>query len=186
MQKMSPRNKKTNLKKLLLIILITLPIIGVVFVVFRQRIQNNTQTAQTNGLGQKIDYSPPTQEEKSAGDSQKQLIVEKESQQSKTQTTATKTVSPVITDAGYYDGNIEVRGYVPGIFEDGGTCLVTLSNNNATITKNIAARKGATTTDCPVVTIARNEASAGTWNVALSYQSATAQGSSIGAKVAVP
>jgi hypothetical protein len=149
------------------------------FLVYRRRSHNASTPATSNPPGtEKIDLSPPTEQEKQSNEQHKDELIKQQQQEQNTQT-GIKQVKPIITDAGYYDTQVEVRSFVPGIYEAGGTCTITMTKDSSSITRQVISSKGATTTDCPVVRIPRSDLpSTGTWTVTVSYNSATAKGSS--------
>lgn len=132
----------------------------------------NTPSAASN-----INMSPATQDEQNAS----QQIKEKENSTPSTPSTSTtdlKAVTPVIVNA-TMSPDLQVRAYVSGIYEDGGTCTLTASQGTNRISKQSAAFKDATTTTCTPLAIPRSEfPSTGTWNLTISYKSTTAQGTS--------
>jgi hypothetical protein len=124
-----------------------------------------------------INYGPPTEEEKAAGDAQKDKTIEQ--QQLDDSQTRNSTANIVITDASYYpdDSTVEVRAYISNIIEDGGTCTAKFTQGSQTITKTSQAFKDASTTQCGSINVSRSEfTSAGTWNVTLTYESSAATG----------
>jgi cytoskeletal protein RodZ len=126
-----------------------------------------------------INLKPATKQDKQRAEDNKSRIVKEEtSQNSQPQTTNTKkSVTPTITYAGQYGDSVEVGGYVSGIFEDGGTCTATFTQNGASITKTSSGVENANSVSCPAITAKAEEFSPrGTWKVTLSYSSATASG----------
>ncbi|HUS25902.1 MAG TPA: hypothetical protein VMY99_00965 [Nevskiaceae bacterium] len=135
----------------------------------------------------KIDMGPPTDEEQNAGDKRKdEIIKEQEAQQNQPPAGTQKQVTPIITTVGFYDNNVEVSSYVPGVFEDGGTCTVTLTKGSQQVQKQGSGTKNVSTTQCPNTVIPRAEFSTGTWTAVVSYSSATAKGNSAPGSVEVP
>lgn len=92
---------------------------------------------------------------------------------------STGTVAPVISYAGEANSQIELHGYVPGVFEDGGSCVYTMTQNSKTITKQSSGFQDVNKTTCqPVVFPSSDMSSTGTWRVTLTYGSATSHGTS--------
>jgi hypothetical protein len=184
---MATKNSSTKLSKnqLLPIILAGLVLVLVGGLIFNRWQDSKSSSSQDTNQADdaEINLSPPTEEEIKAAQEHKDELVKQQNQQN--QPTNGK-VTPIIIDAGYYDNQLEVRSFVPGIFEAGGTCTVTASKGNEKVSKQSAASQGATTTDCPVTNIPRSELSAGSWTVVVSYVSTTNQGSSETRIVEVP
>lgn len=152
---------------------------------WRSRDNGATEPVVTNPPGtEKIDLSPPTDEDKQAADDRKEEIEQEEAAQN-ANTGGSRTVTPVITDASQYDDAVEVTAYVSGVIEGSGTCIITFTKGSSTVTREVAGIKDATTTRCTNVSIPSNEFSAGSWSVNVKYQSGTAQGSSQTQKVEI-
>jgi hypothetical protein len=132
-----------------------------------------------------INMNPPTEEEKKAADDQKKKT-EQQVQQEQTQqnTNSIIQVKPVISSVGQffdepYGNRIEVRAFIPGIYENGGKCKITFSKGESSFYKEVDALKDATTTRCETLTILRKDfPSAGTWQVKVSYNSLRYSGDS--------
>jgi hypothetical protein len=97
-------------------------------------------------------------------------------------------VDVVITQAGWGQSgtSVEVSGFVSGIVEDGGTCRVTLTHDDETVTAENEGLADATTTVCGVIEVGDAEMSSGWWQAVLSYESATSTGASQPADLLVP
>ncbi|CAB4904140.1 MAG: hypothetical protein F2825_02260 [Actinobacteria bacterium] len=95
-------------------------------------------------------------------------------------------VAVTVTWSGFDRGALEVDGFVTGVVESGGTCLLTATRGGDTVTAEVVAEPDASTTQCGAVTIAADELSPGTWNAVLSYRSATSVGAADAVEVDVP
>ena len=82
-----------------------------------------------------------------------------------------KQVTPLISSA----DRSEVRAYVPGIFEDGGTCTATATKGAQTETAISKGFKNVSDTQCMPI---EWSLLSGGWSVVVSYSSSTAQGKS--------
>lgn len=167
-----------NRKKIVVLSLVVVALLvsGLSFMLL-QRSNSSVEIPEGIAGRSDIDYSPPTEQEKAAGDTQKDKTIKQ--QELDSEQTQHSEANVVITDASYYpnDNTVEVRGYISNIFEDGGTCTATFTQGNQTITKTSQAFKDASTTQCGAINTPRGEFPAGgTWNVELSYQSSTANG----------
>ncbi|MES2971804.1 MAG: hypothetical protein V4702_05780 [Patescibacteria group bacterium] len=182
---MKNKNSKNNTvssrnKKLMLVAFAAVLLISAALLYTRKQSQNTAGTAETPQPTETINLEPATEEDKLRAEQNKQAIVERERQlEEQPPTSGKKEVKPVITYAGQYGPRVEVGGYIPGIFEDGGTCTATFSQGSATFSKSVNAIKGASSVDCPVIEATTGEFSTkGTWTVILAYNSASAAGSS--------
>jgi hypothetical protein len=102
--------------------------------------------------------------------------------------TAGGEVAPLITQAGWATSGtvVEVSGFVSGVVEDGGTCLVTLTHGGDTVTASREGLADATTTACGVIELGDPDMSSGWWQAVLSYESKTSSGTSDPVDVLVP
>lgn len=128
-----------------------------------------------------INYGAPTEEEKTAGDRHKEEIIDNEKKQNEAQkdnSSQKKTATVIITDAGQYDGIIEVRSFIPDHYQNG-TCTVTFEKDGQTVIRETPARTDVSTTICMNPLIKRSAfPSAGAWQVTVSYDSEGASGRS--------
>ncbi|MCW2576467.1 MAG: uncharacterized protein JWR28_3133 [Modestobacter sp.] len=89
-------------------------------------------------------------------------------------------VDVVVTYAGWDAETdvVEVSGFVSGVVEDGGTCRLTAEGDGPTVSAESTGIADASTTSCGSVVLPGGGLGAGTWQVVLSYESATSTGSS--------
>lgn len=168
-------------KKTIIFILVLVVIAGAasLFIISNKHSTSNVGQNTTNAVGEeKLDLSPASESDKQQAEVTKNDIVKRDEQAAQQNTATIKTVSPTITDAGQYDQNVEVRAFISGIFEDGGTCTFTFTKGSQKITKTTSGVKDATTTRCSNLTTPKSEFSTGTWNIVVSYSSSVASGSS--------
>lgn len=135
-----------------------------------------TEPGQLDESG--INYGPPTKEEKQQAEDHKNDVVNQMNVENQSPSSQKKAVTPVITYAQRVDNEVRVNAYVPGVFEDGGTCTFTFKNGDQTITKTTQGVANVSTTDCARLTFDKSELSAGSWQVTVSYSSGNAEGTS--------
>ena len=177
MRKVSKLNRPRPSKRTLLITCVLIVILAVGGFAYSRMRNDKNPTAASPESTEKIDLNPPTEQDKKDVEQHKDDIVKQQEEISKPQP-STKTVTPFIVDAGYYNNQVEVRSYISEIYESSGTCTVTLVKGGSRVVKQVQGVKGATTTDCPVTTVPRSELSVGAWAVTVSYSSPTASGNS--------
>jgi hypothetical protein len=122
-----------------------------------------------------INFEPPTEQEKQAGNKRKQEIV---SQQTTPEDPKEKPKTEVvIVDAGQYGDDVEVRAFATNSTESG-VCLFVFSKSDyPSIKKETAATPGPSTAPCFALSIPRAEfTTTGTWTLEVSYESATRSG----------
>lgn len=140
--------------------------------------RSNTDSTKTTKPVNTVNYDPPTDEEKNAGDIKKEEIVQNESEMTNN-TSGTNLISAniVIVDASQYDSILEVRAFASNVLENG-TCTITFTKQGApTVTKKVSAFADASTTPCTTASFDRTEfASGGVWSMVLTFESASSNG----------
>lgn len=165
--------KQNNSKKKLIIFSILLLVLLVVGAYFAYQWYDNKQDAQqpvrtTNS----INYDPPTEEEQKSGDEQKETITQQESQK------PPETASVAISNTSQSGNVVRVRAFVANAAEDNGTCTTTLTKGASVVSKTTQAFADASTTQCGAIDFTRSQfASAGTWQVKVTYTSQNLEGS---------
>ena len=119
-----------------------------------------------------INLNPPTEEEKQETEANKKALAEDRPSPPPT-SNGKKQVTPVITSA----TASEVNAYVPGIFEDGGTCTATATRGSQIETTSSSGFENYNTTSCAPLKFSPALSGSG-WSVVVSYSSSTAQGKS--------
>jgi hypothetical protein len=131
---------------------------------------NTDSTGQTNT--QPINYNPPTEDEQTAGDVQKQEIVDN------SQKPLPTTAEVVIVDASQYEDIVEVRAFAANVVENG-TCTITFTKDTESFSKEVPASADASTSPCIALTVPITEFGiSGTWSVAVNYSGSTVTGNS--------
>jgi cytoskeletal protein RodZ len=86
-------------------------------------------------------------------------------------------VDVLITDASQYGDSIEIRAYANTVESDG-TCEISLTLGDKTITRQVATSQNVSTTDCMTTNISLSEISvSGTWQATVKYSSSQSTGS---------
>lgn len=132
-----------------------------------------------------INYSPPTDEERQAGDNQKDATLQDEEARKNAAEQQGQKATVIITDAGQYADIIEVRAFIPDYYQDG-TCTITFTKDSLTVTKDTPAYRDVSTTICTNPNFARSEfQEAGDWQLAVNYTTSGAHGSSASQTVTI-
>lgn len=137
-----------------------------------------------------INFGPPTEQEKAEAEQHKEEVrkrLEQEQNANNQPQSGTKSVTPLISSWGQNPdtNNLEVAGFIPEIYEDGGKCTLTLTRNGQTITKDSSAHKDVSRTSCQPFAISQDSLTPGTWSATLKYASSTATGSSTSTTITV-
>jgi hypothetical protein len=164
-------NKKYFPKKsTLLLLAITLVLISGALILYTYNKHKRKSTATPSLIsGNYINYDPPTQQEKNEADSVKQKIVEKKDTNGPT---APANITPIIS----YASKTSVNAFVPGVFEDGGMCKASFTQNDITINRTVTGFANSNYTQCaPIIPNLPNE---NRWVITIYYKSAQSSGSS--------
>lgn len=137
-----------------------------------------------------INYAPLTEEELLEGQAAKKRLSEPEGGTEPADDRAPdqpkSTVSVAISYADIFEGNLEVRAFMPSVIQGTGECTATVKKSGApTITEKSPAFIDSSSTICQPIYIPTSQLSSGTWTVSVAYSSPTHQGSSSDHKVEV-
>lgn len=177
--------KKKKLPTFILIGVVVVACGALIFVLVRR---DSPAVPSTDSVSQGgINYGPPTEEDKAAVEQNKQELSQGQTTAPTTPAPDGRTVrTPIITYAQQYDANIETTGYIPGVFEDGGTCKATFSKGSLRVVKESAGFADVNRTSCtPIVVPVTEFAEKGKWTVAISYESSSSTGVSTSVEVEV-
>lgn len=138
--------------------------------------------SQSSNSNNNINYGPPTEQEKKETENFKNNKDPSDKSTAPPAQTSTGkvAVTPIISSWGQnpQTGAVEVSGFVPGIFEDGGQCTAKLSNNSKVVEQSLQAVKSAQNVSCSLITIPKDKLGTGKWSINLTYSSTQAEGSS--------
>lgn len=127
-----------------------------------------------------VNYNPATEQEKADSEQHKKELEQKAKQEQAGPQLGVKSVIPIISSWGQAPDqkDLEVAAFIPGSYEDGGTCTLTLVKAGAVITKTTAGHKDVNRTSCARFIVPYGELTTGTWEATVGYGSATAKGTS--------
>lgn len=170
------KKKALNSRKVTVLIVIFVLLLAVGALAYQRHSDSNSaQDTPSDQSNSKINYGPPTEQDKSDTQAHKDDLSQSDQTQTPTDSSGKKQVTPVITEA---DEN-QVTAYVPGIFEDGGTCTATFSHGSTTLTKTSQGFANATYTNCTPFNLGNSFFNAtGQWSVTVAYKSASSEGTS--------
>ncbi|MEX2006644.1 MAG: hypothetical protein WD877_00485 [Candidatus Saccharimonadales bacterium] len=119
-----------------------------------------------------INLDPPTAEQKQATEEFKKSLAEDQPRTPRTTSSGKTQVTPIITSV----SGGEVRSYVQGVIEDGGTCTAIATKSGASLVSSSSIGfADATYTGCPPIKL---DLSGNGWSVTVSYSSPTSEGKS--------
>ncbi len=159
-------SRKKYLSNPMLIALVLVLVAGAGAYLYKSKIakpKNQPDPAKSN-----VNYSPPTEEEKNPARDQPV-----KPEQISTPEGPKNKVIPSITSA----DKQEVRAFVAGINEEGGTCTATVTMGSQSVTATSQGFSNVNYTSCPAMKFS-SPLKAGKWSVTVSYRSATSEGSS--------
>lgn len=131
--------------------------------------RHNHPTSVTTPDGKKVKLKPATEEENKQADDNKAAIVKRNEQlkQAAANNSGQTPSTVIITSA----SSAGVRGYVNGVFEEGGVCTATAAMGGQTVTKSSTGFQNVSYTQCAPIDW-DSPLGAGTWAITLSYKSA--------------
>ncbi len=170
---------KSHRRELFGLLVVTLLIVAIGAYLYAQR-KSSTPMPPVNSPKPTgtVNLEPATEQDKQAADNNKEdLINRNDRPPGQERGDNRNVVKPIITYAGQYGPQIEVGGYVPGVFEEGGTCTAKFTNGSNSFSKSIKAIRSANSTDCPAMVASAEEFSPkGSWSVVILYDSTTSAG----------
>jgi hypothetical protein len=175
---MKMKNKKGSKKLVVIgiIVVIAFAVGGAVFLWMRSS-EKPANNSDDNTFG-KVNYDPPTDEDKAYNDRIKEQLGN-ESQDQNNDPNTKKNVSVTVVDASQYGSAVEVRAFIPGITESGGECTFTFTNGTNQVVRKSAAHAEAQTTPCANLSVDKSTFSpTGAWSLVVSYSSSSSSGKS--------
>jgi hypothetical protein len=175
--------KKLQVKRYrvwILVVIVMGLLVGASIVEYQRSHQSEKSAAVSPSPSPTINYGPPTKQEIADSEEHKKELEQARQNQPSTTPGVQKSVGPVISSWGQDPGSkdLEIAAFVPGIYEDGGTCILTLTKAGVVLTKTTAGHKDVNRTSCEPFTIAQDELTTGAWKAVIHYDSVTASGSS--------
>lgn len=150
--------KKSVFKKYVFILLAILIFILFTFVIAEKlHIVDFIQQPKTNikaDIQAPIDNNPATEEQKNAGEVQKET---------KTESNSNSAISIFITSIENHEDTIMIKSIINGAISNDGMCELTIAKNNIIITKTSNTYAMPTTSTCSGFSVKRSEMSEGTW-----------------------
>jgi cytoskeletal protein RodZ len=166
------KNKLVKVSKPLLVLVLVLALSLGAYALLNHNHDDSTKPASkpSSSPNNNINYGPPSNAEKQETQAHKDALAQDSPPAPPPTSSGKKAVTPIITST---EGN-QIYAYVPGVFEDGGTCTATFTQGaQKPIVKTSKGFANATYTSCSPIS-----GPAGTWTVVVSYSSSTAEGSS--------
>jgi hypothetical protein len=132
---------------------------------------------------QTINYNEATSEEKQAAEDHKKEVAKEQeranaSVENNNNQDDKKSVIPLITAWGQATAgsDFKLNGFVPDIIETNGSCTLTMTRGNNTVSKSRVALADAKNTTCGQTIIPFGELEPGQWIATLSYESSGSAG----------
>lgn len=180
-------NRRSQKNKIVYISLACLLLAGLCAGILVYRHYSSNDKASTAAISKGINLDPPTAEDKAEAEQNKASIAN-ELDDSKKDAAATSSQNK--QTSGKINGNVAITSYsqagantriaamVSNVFEEGGTCTLTMASDNKTVTKQSSAFQNASYTQCMPFNIPSTEAPAGTYTATVTYESQTTYGQS--------
>ena len=171
----SSTQKKSKNNSLIIVSIVVIILVlagGLFWYKTRDNVSNNTNNSQPSDGS--LNLNPPTEQEiKETQQFKDELEKGNNSQQTKPNSTdGINQINPVIVSI----SDSEVTGYIPGIFEEGGTCTATFTKDSESKEFTSTGFGNVSNTNCEPIAV--SGLSKGSWTVTLSYESMTSKGTS--------
>lgn len=142
----------------------------------------DAKPASTDSGG--INYNSPTDAEKKETEQFKKDLEAKTS--SSDNSPSNNQASVTMTYLVYQDNKVSSAGFINNLFEDGGTCTLTLTKGSVNVEGTSTGLQDVNKTTCPTISIDKARLQAGEWTAFLSYSSSGGSGSSPVRTINVP
>lgn len=171
--------QKSKAKRSVLLLVSILLIAGIFYGVFARFTGNWPFTTPPSNKtnGQDINYSPPTNDQKTEGERIKERSVDQSNNETATPPTANqKKNTPItITAANQNNGKFQVRFLIQSL--DEGTCVLRLTKDSDSVTKTSPTQALPSSTTCQGFDIPLTELSRGEWVYTMTFTGKSYTGS---------
>lgn len=159
-------------KKILIIVLAAAATAAVAYGVYLMYFA--PKPATNTGPQDTINYEPPTDEQKAAGDRQKEETINK-TDDNNDPPNGEDSISVSYTAVNQTDGQLLVRALIGAVSNDG-TCSLTLTKGDAVVKKTAGMQSGPNSSTCKGFNISVSELSPGNWTILLQVKIGSEQG----------
>lgn len=172
----NPIKKTRHIKKKMIIAVGTFVVLlGVAAIYFVYK--NRPTTPATTPTTQKpINYTPPTNDEKTAGDQIKKQELDSQKQTSDGSNNTPSTVPLVITSTSQSSGMVYIRVIIQEVTSTG-SCTLSMSNSSGgTYTATSPVQSMASSSTCEGFNVPVSKLSQGSWDINIKYTNGTSSG----------
>lgn len=179
MSKQKILHKKTALAILAVVCLVALgsTLLVQALVNIEPSVDSSPSHPSTPANGSKINYGPPTQSDKDAGDQQKNTLISQPTPTSPTSATVS------LSSSQYSDSNgqpyLLVNAIISNVVEESGTCTFAFSKGETSFTRTTSGLAAANSTQCGLKLSRSDFNSPGLWQFKGSYSSPSLSGQAI-------
>lgn len=157
---MKTKNKPTKhahvLRPLITIIVISAVIALCSYFIWQYKF-NQPKPINNTDINHTIDLNPPTNDQKAAGEAQK----------NETSNPTNNELGISITTIDTSNNPVQIRSVISGAISNSGTCTLNLTKNGTTITKTAETYAMPSSSTCNGFEINKNELSSGEWQIKL-------------------
>jgi len=183
-------------RRLLLALLVVLAALAALLITYRSHNDNSYNTGglynsgNSNNQNDSAQKTPPVSDSSNQpADTAKDIGGTSSGTSGSTGPSNKSDVTPIITVAGQNQtsGQINVRAYIPGIFESTGTCTATFSlSGYNSVSKSSPGFQNVSYTTCTPINVSRSAFPvAGNWTLTVSYKSPAYKGTSAAQTVTI-
>lgn len=172
MKSISSKSKSKLIITLSLIVILLLAGGAFAYWKFAQQKDNKAIDQTQSETESSTNYKPPTNDEKTAGSSQKQETVNNDKNGN---STPASNLSVTITAANQNGNTLNIRTLIATI-SSAGSCTLTLTKNSQTVTKTSGIQALAESSTCKGFDIPTNELSKGNWHIVIKVTTGNTSG----------
>jgi hypothetical protein len=174
---MSGRKRKNSKFSRNGLIILALLLLGIIVGVLIYNNRTKSQNIGKTSTGSYVDLSPATKQDQQANEDRKKNPGAGDTTDSNGQTSTSNDSSRKITVTPYATSvsSTQVKAFISGITEDGGTCSVKLVQGSKVVTGSSTGFANASYTSCEPIDL---KLSSGSWVVTVGYSSSKASGNS--------
>ena len=178
---MKIKSNQNKIKRIIYILVFFLVLVSLFFILKVNDVFDNKKDTAKQNID-KVNYNPPTSEEKQQIQDFKTKQASEEPQSTTQPGSVThKTVIPTISSWGQdpTSHSLEAAGFINGVVESSGTCTLVITKGSETYSQTASGVANAQNTVCPLISIPRSKIpSPGEWSLKITYESKTAKGTS--------
>lgn len=176
----NPIKKQQHTKKKVIIIICTVVAISAIAVAYFAYRSPSAKPTTSPATQKPINYTAPTNDEKTAGDQIKKQALDSQKQASDSTSNTSSTVPLVITSTNQSSGMVYIRVIIQEV-TSAGNCTLSMSNGTGGVyTATSQVQSMASSSTCEGFNVPISKLSPGSWDINIKYTNGTSSGTATG------